>query len=408
MKGSKNNEKEKEIKKEEKPIDTLKDNIKKENISDINIKNQSENEEIKILIDNDAKKEVKNNEKNNKNKKEEIIKKANRKPKFEPNYEYQIKDTMKKIKNKSLEKKMKDIFDSDKKNENIPENKFIDKLREIEVKIEEIDEYKKKKNNKFEFTLRNNNEEKNNRYDNYNKEKEKENNNFFNFNFSTKKSANKENKYKDLNKWYFSSDKFEFYNSPLETNKKKYQIMNIGEEMKKIYLKYNARRLRKMNNIIRNTTTPDNFKNILFKIDKFKKNKKENILQKKNLFNNKLAISEAKIIKYINNTSEFNKFKTLSVEKPSKLENMIENIYFEINKTNNIPLRNSFDNKLSNIKSKIKYSSITSEKNSLKIKSNNIFGKNRFTKSSFSNLDDLLKLCSKRNIKKYVYNSNMK
>ena len=54
MEDSKN--KENEINQEEKPIDTLKDDIKKENISDINIKNQSihnnENEEIKILIDN--------------------------------------------------------------------------------------------------------------------------------------------------------------------------------------------------------------------------------------------------------------------------------------------------------------------------------------------------------------------
>jgi hypothetical protein len=38
------------------------------------------------------------------------------------------------------------------------------------------------------------------------------------------------------------------------------------------------------------------------------------------------------------------------------------------------------------------------------IKSNNIMGRNRFTQSSFSNLDDLLKLCSKRNLKKYAYN----
>ena len=85
----------------------MKDDIKKENISDINSKNQSihnnENEEIKILIDN----------KEGKNKKEEIIKKANKIKKIEPKYEFQINDTMKK--NKSLEKIMKDIFDSDKK-----------------------------------------------------------------------------------------------------------------------------------------------------------------------------------------------------------------------------------------------------------------------------------------------------
>ena len=137
MEEPKNFENEKEIKQEEKPMDSLKDEIKKENISDINLKNQSnENEEIKILIgNNETKKEGKEN---NKNGKEEIIKKANKIPNLEPNYEYQINDTMKKIKNKSLEKKMKDIFNSDKKNvkENgiiNKENKFIDKLKEIEV-----------------------------------------------------------------------------------------------------------------------------------------------------------------------------------------------------------------------------------------------------------------------------------
>ena len=104
MEEPKNIENEKEIKQEEKQIDSLKDEIKKENISDINLKNQSnENEEIKILIgNNETKKEGKEN---NKNGKEEIIKKANKIPNLEPNYEYQINDTMKKIKNKSLEKK---------------------------------------------------------------------------------------------------------------------------------------------------------------------------------------------------------------------------------------------------------------------------------------------------------------
>ena len=155
MEEPRNNENEKEIKQEEKPIDTLKDEIKKENISDINIKNQSnENEEIKILIDNnEAKQERKEN---NKNRKEDIIKKANKIPNLEPNYEYQINDTMKKIKNKSLEKKKKDTFDSDKKNvqENgkiSKENKFIDKLKEIEARQRKLMNLKGK--NKMNLNL---------------------------------------------------------------------------------------------------------------------------------------------------------------------------------------------------------------------------------------------------------------
>ena len=142
IKDSNINEKLKENNLEEKPIDTLKNEIKKENISDINVKNQSihENEEIKMLIDN-----------NNENKKiekndimdEEIIKKANKIPEIISFNEYKFNDTIKKIKNKSIEKKMKDIFDSGKKNENNKnekdnDNKFIDKLKQIEVKFETI------------------------------------------------------------------------------------------------------------------------------------------------------------------------------------------------------------------------------------------------------------------------------
>jgi hypothetical protein len=408
---------EKEINQEEKPIDTLKDEIKKENISDINIKNQSnENEEIKILIDNNKIKEEGKN--NNKNKKEEIIKKANKIPEIEPSYEYQINDTMKKIKNKSLEKKMKDIFNSDKKNvkENgiiNKENKFIDKLKEIEVKIEKIGELKRKKQNEFEFTLKNNKEEKNNRYETYNNEKgnEKENNinkkkNFdFNFNI-TNKNGLKENKYKDLNKWYFSVDKFEFYNSPSDWDKKKYKLMNYNEEMKKFSRKYNAQRFRSLTNNIRRTHYPDNFKNILDKVDKFEQNRKESKFLRNNLTNNKLTQSDPFSNKYKYKSIAGN-LKTISKEKPSKIKNLIEDIYLEINKTNTVSSKNKNSKKLSNIKSKVKYSHLSNYKNNLNIiKTNNMIDKNRFTKSSFSNLDELLKLCSKRNLKKYAYNIN--
>ena len=417
MEEPKNIENEKEIKQEEKQIDSLKDEIKKENISDINLKNQSnENEEIKILIgNNETKKEGKEN---NKNGKEEIIKKANKIPNLEPNYEYQINDTMKKIKNKSLEKKMKDIFNSDKKNvkENgiiNKENKFIDKLKEIEVKIEKIGELKRKKQNEFEFTLKNNKEEKNNRYETYNNEKgnEKENNinkkkNFdFNFNI-TNKNGLKENKYKDLNKWYFSVDKFEFYNSPSDWDKKKYKLMNYNEEMKKFSRKYNAQRFRSLNNNIRRTHYQDNFKNILDKVDKFEQNRKETKFLRNNLTNNKLTQSDPFSNKYKYKSIAGN-LKTISKEKPSKIKNLIEDIYLVINKTNTVSSKNKNSKKLSNIKSKVKYSHLSNYKNNLNIiKTNNMIDKNRFTKSSFSNLDELLKLCSKRNLKKYAYNIN--
>ena len=415
MEDPKNNNKENEKIQEEKPLETFKDNIKNENISDINIKNQSvhnnENEEIKMLINNEAKKEGQKIVTGYKKKEEEIIKRANKIPELEPNYEFRINDTMKKIKNKSLEKKMKDLFDSGKKTnneikKNNQENNFIDKLKDIELKFEKIDEYKRNKNNNFEFTLRNNNEEKNNRYDSYNKTKEEKKisnsqNNFFDFNY---KKDKRENKYKDLNKFYFSADKFEFFNKPLNENKKKYQMMNYTKEMKKLYSKYNAQRLRRMNKIIKKPDFPDNFKNIFFTIKKFQENKKGINLTRNNLFNNNLAQSEMKTMrttKYDTKTN-FNNFKTISVEKPSKLKNILEDIYSEINKANNNnSTRTNFDQKISNIKFKMN----SSQKNNMKIiKSNNTIGKNKLFKSSFSNLDDLLKLCSKRNLKKYINN----
>ena len=325
---------------------------------------------------------------------------------------------MKKIKNKSLEKKMKDIFNSDKKNvkENgiiNKENKFIDKLKEIEVKIEKIGELKRKKQNGFEFTLKNNKEEKNNRYETYNNEKgnEKENNinkkkNFdFNFNI-TNKNGLKENKYKDLNKWYFSVDKFEFYNSPSDWDKKKYKLMNYNEEMKKFSRKYNAQRFRSLNNNIRRTHYQDNFKNILDKVDKFEQNRKETKFLRNVNHNNKLTQSDTFSNRY-KNKNNFGNLKILNKEKPSKLKNLIEDIYLEIKKTNTNSPKNNISKKLSNIKSKVKYSHLSCDKNNLNtIKTNNVKGKNRFTKSSFISLNELLKLCSKRNLKKYVYNTN--
>ena len=40
---------------------------------------------------------------------------------------------------------------------------------------------------------------------------------------------------------------------------------------KKTFRKYNAHRMRRLNNRLRETNIPDNFKNILDKVDKFKR-----------------------------------------------------------------------------------------------------------------------------------------
>ena len=56
--------------------------------------------------------------------------------------------------------------------------------------------------------------------------------------------------------------------------------------------------------------------------------------------------------------SNFGFFKSVSLEKPSKLKNMIEDFYSEINSSNNYSSRRNFNNKISNMKTNIKYSSM--------------------------------------------------
>lgn len=416
MKDSKNNGKEKEIIEEEKPLDTLKDNIKKENISEINEKNQSihnnnENEEINILINNNN--ELKKDEKilniNNKNK-EEIIKKANKIPELKPYFESQFNESIRKIKNKSLEKKMKDLFNTDKKDkENNKENNFIDKLKQIEEKIVAINEYSKNKKNARKI------QEENNRYKSLDKTNENNKNenakkSCFNFDYNTKiQKDKKEIKYKGFKQTYFSYDNFYFYNSPSNKNDKKSKINNYMEEMKRIYKKYNYQRILRNNNHLLN---PDNFKKIIFQMDKFKQNnqdKDNNKFKPINLFKNNSVSCDMKVNEYRNKHTNFGNYKSLTIEKPSKVKDMIDNIYIDINKSNRHQNQSAFDKKLSNMKSRIKYSNIAYKKNTIEaIKSNNIMGKNRFTNSNFSNMDDLLKLCSKRSLKKYIYNQNMK
>ena len=68
-------------------------------------------------------------------------------PELEPQIKDNFSNTLKKIKNKSIEKKAKDILNSDKKeilHEQDKNSKFIKKLKEIEVKIEKINSFKNK------------------------------------------------------------------------------------------------------------------------------------------------------------------------------------------------------------------------------------------------------------------------
>ena len=67
-----------------------------------------------------------------------IIQRANKKPELEPHSKYNFNETLKKLKNKSVEKKAKDLLNNNNnKNENYikGKNNFINKLKKIEIKI---------------------------------------------------------------------------------------------------------------------------------------------------------------------------------------------------------------------------------------------------------------------------------
>ena len=237
-------------------------------------------------------------------------------------------------------------------------------------------------------------EDQNNRYNSIDKEKEKNKKNpfYFDYNIKNEKYESK-NKYKFNDFKYkqtpFSFDNFYFYNIPSEENKKS-KYMNYTQDLKKIFKKYNEQRLLRQSNYF------DNFNKILFKVDKFKQNQEENKFKSNELFKNNLGVNDIKTINYRNQSNLIN-YKSMSLEKPSKLEKIMENIYNDINKTSNIPSKNDFDRKLIRIKSKIKYSNITYNKNNIKtINSYNHLNRNdRLSKSNFSDLNNLIRFFKK-------------
>ena len=436
IKSSKNNEKENISKEGQKPIETLKDDIKKENISDIKIKNQSiqnntnslsksfnsfknenkekdtKKEEIKILVYDDNQ-DIKDANVINNKKKERLIKKANNEPDLKLYNKYQFHDTIKKIKNKSLEKKMKDIYNSDKKdyNNNNINNKFMNRLKKIESQFEKISDYKLNK-------LKKNEEKKNIINDNNNQDEH----NLLNYNFNLKKySNNSENKYQEIKNLYNSVNKFNFSlknnkywkddndNSPLKKRIKENEINNYiktfqkAKELKDIYKNYRIKQKNK--NLIQVINNSKNFKNILDNIGKFEENKLDN---KFNLFKNSFSYKDLNINSRYNkyrNKINIGLFKSTSLEKSSKLKNMMNDVYSEINSINNKTSKNYLNNKIMDIKAKIKCDNLVHKSNNYQTIDQNIFkNRNKLYKSNDLNFDDILKQCSKGNLKKYIKN----
>ena len=431
---------------EQKPIEAFKDNIKKENISDIKIKNQSlqnntnsysksfdsekndnkEKEFITNNINNDKKEskfkskkeeiEVliynKNNKLNNRNRKIGLIKRANKKPDLEPHSKYNLSNALKKIKNKSVEKKAKDLFSVDKKetNNEKEKNKFIKKLKEIEVKIEGINKLKKtkqKEENKIEF--KNNNKENNDK------------DNFINFNFDIKmQSGNSENKYQELKKLYFSGNKFDFTSLHKKNVKENNRNNNKDSsknftnsyknyiDFKDIYKKSQKTKNSKKNqNMIRIINKSDNFKNILNIIENLEENKNDNIFLNNYLLNKNKTLNDLNRNRNITKKSNYDFFKSVSLEKSSKFKNMMDDVYTEIKDINNYSLKRNFNNKISNIKANINYTTLFRREKKFDIIKNSLINQCNYNKSNNLNFDDLLNLCSKRNLKFLTKNSKI-
>jgi len=454
-----------ELNMEQKPIEAFKDNIKKENISDIKIKNQSMNNNTNSYSksfeseknDNNKEKElinnikVKNNNNNynnyskdskfkrkkeeikmlifdnkdkylNKQRKDDLIQRANKMPEFESHSKKSFSNTLKKIKNKSIEKKAKDLLNNNKKeisNEK-ESNKFIKKLKEIEIKIEEIKNNKNitKKNNeenKIEYNIYKENSD--------NKKKNDDNNNFIDFKFNiSKPSGDSENRYQELKKLYYNN-KFDFI--PLknkstrdnsknkENNNKRKNYPNTyekKEEYKGKFINYNIQKLNKKNqnqNMIRLINSKENFNNILDKLGKLEENKIDDKYRISYIYNNNKysnELNKENKHRYINK-SDFGIYKSVSLEKTSKLKNMMIDVYSEIKDITDHPMKRNFSHKISNMKANIKYSILTRKDEDLKLNHNFLINDYRYNKSNDLNFDDLLKLCSKRNLKSFIKNT---
>ena len=440
---------------EQKPIEALKDNIKKENISDIKIKNQSiqnntnsysksfesdkndnkEKEKEFIKFNNKINKDSKikskkeelkmliygnKNKNSNKKIKDGLIQRANKMPELERDSRYNFINALKKIKNKSIEKKAKDLFSGGKidiHNEK-EKNKFINKLKQIEVKIEKINDYKnknktKKANEEDKIDFKNEDDIKEN--------KANDKDNFINFNFHfNKPSGSSENKYQELKKLYFANNKFDFIslkrknmrekiNMKEENHKiKNYSInnnlTNKKEEYKGKYVNYNSNKLhRKNQNMIRIMNNTD-FKNILDRICKFEETKNDNKLNKNYFSNDNILFSDYKNEKNKRrvNKNSFTFYKSVSLEKPSKLKNMLEDVYDEIKDINNYTMKRHFNNKITNMKANFHHSTLNLKDKNLDLNKNYLFNDYRYNQGNAFNFDDLLHLCSKRNLKSFI------
>ena len=109
----------------------------------------------------------------------------------------------------------------------------------------------------------------------------------------------------------------------------------------------------------------------------------------------------------ITKKSNYDFFKSVSLEKSSKFKNMMDDVYTEIKDINNYSLKRNFNNKISNIKANINYTTLFRREKKFDIIKNSLINQCNYNKSNNLNFDDLLNLCSKRNLKFLTKNSKI-
>ena len=390
-----------------------------------NIINNEVIEEKKEQITNDKKKEKIDNEKINI---EEIVKDPNKEPELGPIKKSQLNPSITKIKNKSIEQTIKTLLNMEDNSKDVyNKNNFINKLKDLKREIyknKEKNDYIKRKNI-FEFTFKN--IEGNNRYKNeINNNKEIQD---FNFNLDEAKNMN-ENEFKELKNKYFKSNdiilslkhdnNYNFRNNIFE--KEKPIISSYSQSIRNNYnnkyyfinnnkpIIFDKNKQKKGNNyknkeFIRLLNSNDNF-DIIWKKNKRPNNLEKNIIDKNkyNILYNSMKANSYK--KYYNYKSNLNTFNSTNCKNSKKLQNLINDVFYEIKSKNSKSLKKyEFKSRLSNIKQKIKYSHTYNKYNKIgKNKSIYIKYIYRPNKSNKLNYDDLLNLCSKENLKKYSKN----
>ena len=396
-----NKEKEKEIEIEIQEINDIKTEkeehpiIKEEKLAEKKQPNQEEKKE-EINTKKEEKKENKNVKKEKMN--IDIVKEPNKEPNIGHITKYQINPSKYKIKNKSIETKMKTLLNKDdEKNETENkkgnENTFMNKLKDLKRELSKKEEIYNSKKLKFKSFK---NFEENKRYTNY-----INNNNIKSVDFipNIKNLVTlNEKKYKDLkNKYYFSLNNKK--NLFLDNEK---PIINYNRTIKKPYNKtfrfqnyisnsnpilytkniHERENDKKNNEIIRLINSNDNFEVILQKLKKTN-NIGLNIIKNEKIFNkNNILYNSSNINQYKSYYKKYNSFNSSKSDNNKKLQNLINDVFQEIRNRN----INSyiFKSRLSTITSKLRrYDEYTP------------------TKRNNNNFDYLLNLCSKVYLKKY-------